>query len=288
MSTPLPLESVPEARTGAWRRAALGVVREPLFLFLVAGGTLFAIDHQLHPGDPQHHIVVTADVDEQARATFRAGRGRDPDAKELAVLRQVWIDNEVLYREGLAQQADKGDDMIRNRVIFKELLIVDAGVHLPAMDQPKLKAWFEAHRDKYDEPVRYTFQEGLPPASERNEAGIRAFVNMMNNNPPASIQADLRVFRGRPRSNLKDSYGEEFATTLDGMSAGSEWRAVQAKDGWHAIHLEEITPKVAADFATIQNVVMQDWKDETAAQMRTAEVRKMGSKYTVTVDAGKS
>ena len=33
----------------------------------------------------------------------------------------MWLDNEVLYREGLALQVDKGDPAIRERVIFKAL-----------------------------------------------------------------------------------------------------------------------------------------------------------------------
>ncbi|MEJ0099654.1 MAG: peptidylprolyl isomerase [Pseudomonadota bacterium] len=285
MSTPIPLDSAPVERPGALSNLFTNLLREPLVVFLVAGGLLFGIDHALHPTDSQHHIVVPADITAQAREGFRANRGRDPDAKELAGLRQVWIDNEVLYREGLAQQTDRGDDMIRDRVIFKKLLMVDAAVQLPQINDAQLRAWFEAHRDKYDEPMRYTFQEGLP--EDRTEAGIRALVTTLNNNTSGELKADLRVFRGRPVSNVVDSYGQDFAHALDQMSAGSEWRALQARDGWHAIRLEEMTPRKPADFAAIQQTVHQDWKEDTAAQQRTDEVRRLGRKYTVTVEPGK-
>ena len=86
----------------------------------------------------------------------------------------MWLDNEVLYREGLALRLDKGDTAIRERVIFKALSVVDAGIKLPPVDDAVLREWFEKNRAKYDEPARYDFQEAVL-AGERSEAAVRAF-----------------------------------------------------------------------------------------------------------------
>ena len=114
-------------RTGRWP----GWLREPLLHFVVLGALLFALDHWRagREADPRS-IVVGTEVDIEARQLFKASRGREPGAEELAALRQVWLDNEVLYREGLALQVDKGDKSIRERVIFKALSVVDANVKL--------------------------------------------------------------------------------------------------------------------------------------------------------------
>src|SRR5437762_3294826 len=140
MSTPLldihPSETIP-ARTVAAappRRAGpkLSWLREPLLHFVVLGGLLFGIDHFLvSRADDPHTIVVGADVDSEAIETFKAARGHEPNAEELSALRRVWLDNEVLYREGLALQVDKGDAAIRERVIFKALSVIDSNVKLP-------------------------------------------------------------------------------------------------------------------------------------------------------------
>src|SRR4029077_20656165 len=97
-------------------------------------------------------IVVGREVDDEAKQVFRASRGRDPNAAELMALRRVWLDNEILYREGIALQFDKGDAAIRERVIFKALSVVDANVKLPPVNDSVLRKWFDSHRDKYDEP----------------------------------------------------------------------------------------------------------------------------------------
>ena len=105
------------------------------------GGLLFAVDHVLvGRADDPRTIVVGAEVDSEAIETFKAARGRAPNEEELEALRRVWLDNEVLYREGLALQVDKGDTAIRERVIFKALSVVDSNVKLPPPDDKVLRA----------------------------------------------------------------------------------------------------------------------------------------------------
>ena len=65
----------------------------------------------------------------------------------------------MLYREGLALQVDKGDTAIRERVIFKALSVDRQQREAAAGDDDVLREWFEGHRDKYDEPARYDFEE---------------------------------------------------------------------------------------------------------------------------------
>ncbi|WP_202620220.1 hypothetical protein, partial [Escherichia coli] len=55
-------------------------IREPLLHFVALGGLLFAVDHFLIArSDDPRTIVVGAEVDKEARETFKSARGRDPD-----------------------------------------------------------------------------------------------------------------------------------------------------------------------------------------------------------------
>jgi len=287
MPSPLPTAAntataLPAAppRSARRRLAATGWLREPLLHFVVLGGLLFAVDHALvSRSDDPRTIVVGAEVDSQARQLFKASRGREPDAKELAALRAVWLDNEVLYREGLAMQVDRGDTAIRERVIFKALSVVDANMKPPAVDDTVLRTWFEAHRAKYDEPARYDFQEAVL-AGETAEAAVRAFVAALNAGTPGDAKAGLRVFKARPHDNLVQSYGAEFAKALEDAPPG-EWRALPARDGWRAMRLEAVTAPRPAAFDALKGVVLQDWTDATMAEQRSAAVRTLAQKYTV-------
>jgi hypothetical protein len=260
-------------------------MREPLLHFVVLGAVLFGIDHLISDtADDPSVIVVGAQVDREAIDVFKAARGREPNEEELYALRRVWLDNEVLYREGLAMQLDRGDKSIRERVIFKALSVVDANTKLPAYDDALLRKWFESRREKYDEPARYDFQEAVL-SGDRSEAALRAFATALNNGSSADADASLRVFNGRPHENVVHSYGDEFAKSLESSPVG-EWRVLKGKDGWRVMRLEAISEAKPANFENLRGVVLQDWTDATMAEQRSAAVRALAKKYTVRVEAG--
>jgi hypothetical protein len=249
------------------------------------GGLLFAVDHALvSKADDPRTIVVGADVDSEAKETFKAARGRDPNPQELEALHRVWLDNEVLYREGLALQVDKGDPAIRERVIFKALSVVDSNVKLPAVNDQVLRAWFEKHRDKYDEPARYDFEEAAL-SGDSSENAVRAFVKELSSGTPGDAKAGLRVFKGRPHANLLESYGPEFAKTLEESPTGV-WQALKTRDGWRAMRLNTVAPAKPAAFETVRGVVLQDWTDATASEQRSAAVHVLAKKYKIIYEAG--
>ena len=257
-----------------------GWLREPLLHFVVLGAVLFFADHLLvtRANDP-YTIVVDAAVDKEAIDVFKAARGQEPGKEELAALRQIWLDNEVLYREGLALQVDKGDPAIREKVIFKALSVVDASIKLPPTTEQVLRDWFAKHHEKYDEPARYDFQEAAL-VGDNDESAVRSFVTALNSGAPGDANAGLRVFKGRPHANLVQSYGEEFAKELDQSPIG-KWLAFHTRDGWRAVRLDAVTPAKPAVFEIMHGMVRQDWIDEAAAEKRTAAVRALAKKYKV-------
>jgi hypothetical protein len=282
MSTALPTSSIGIPTRSYRRLIAPAWLREPLLHFVVLGGLLFGIDHLIAGrADDPRTIVVDASVDKQALQLFKASRGREPSKEELYALRRVWLDNEVLYREGLALQLDKGDSSIRERVIFKALSVIDAGVKLPPFDDKLLRDWFERNRAKYDEPARYDFQEAVL-LGDKSESAARDFARALNAGTPGNAQAGLRVFNGRPHGNLVQSYGQDFAAALEAAPIG-EWRALPGRDGVRVMRLEAVTPPKSAAFEALRGVVLQDWTDATLAQQRSAAVHALTKKYTVKI-----
>ena len=283
MSTPLPTSPVGLGKPAAHSASLPNWLREPLLHFAVLGALLFAVDHVLvGRADDPRTIVVGKSVTDEAKTLFRQSRGRDPNPDELRALTERWIDNEVLYREGLALRVDQGDAMIRDRVIFKALMVVESGLKLPPVDDKTLREWFEKNRVRYDEPARYDFQEAVL-TGDTSEATVRAFVQSLNAGTPGDAKAGLRVFKGRPRANLVHSYGPEFAKALEESPAG-EWRALPSNAGLRAMRLDAITKPRPASFEALRNVVLPDWTDAAMAQLRTDAVRARGKKYAVTLE----
>ena len=258
-------------------------LREPLLHFVLLGGLIFGVDALLvDKKDDPRAIVYSQEADDDARRVFREARGRDPNPDELAALRRAWLDNEVLYREGLALQVDRGDAAIRERVIFKALSVVNTSVALPPFDDERLRAWFNMNRAKYEEPARFDFQEAVR-SGDVSEMMVRAFVAELNDGVPGDADARLRVFKGRPRTNLVHSYGPGFAEALEAAVPG-QWQALPTSSGWRAIQLETIALPEPASFERLRGVVLQDWTDATLAEQRSAAVRALSTKYRVKMD----
>lgn len=265
------------------RRAWTAWLREPLLHFVLLGATLFAVDHAINGGaDDARVIVVDAAVDQEALKVFREARGREPNEDELYALRRVWLDNEVLYREGLVLQMDKGDKAIKDRVIFKTLSMINAGIKRPPFDDALLRAWFEKNRIRYDEPARYDFEEAVLDG-DASEAAATAFAAALKAGTPGDAKAGLRVFKARPHPTIVQSYGPEFADTLAALPVG-QWRALRHGDGWRVLRLDAATPAKAASFEPLRGVVLQDWTDAVMAEQRTAAVRTLAKKYLVKVE----
>jgi hypothetical protein len=161
--------------------------------------------------------------------------------------------------------------------------VVDSNVKLPPIDDNGLRAWFEAHREKYDEPARYDFEEAAL-SSDSSEGAVRDFVKALNGGAPGDAKAGLRVFKGRPHKNLVESYGPEFASAIEAAGPGV-WQPLETREGWRAMKLDAKTPPKPAVFESIRGVVLQDWTDRAAAEQRTAAVRTLAKKYKIKYEA---
>jgi hypothetical protein len=257
-------------------------LREPLLHFVVLGALLFMIDFVVSGRtDDPNIIVVDESVDREAMRIFEEKKGREPNEDEIRALRQVWLDNEVLYREGLALQLDQGDPAIRDRVIFKSLSVVEAGLKLPSVDDAQLSRWFEENRARYDEPPRYDFEEAVI-SDDGSEGAARDLATALNHGTPGDAQAGLRVFRARPLPTIVQSYGSGFAEALETAPLG-EWQPLAHGDGWRVVRVTDRRPADAAKFEELRDVVRQDWADATMSELRTRAVRTLAEKYTVRV-----
>jgi hypothetical protein len=283
-SHPSATPPLPFPRLPWWRRA----LQEPLLHFVVLGALAFGADHLLftRQGDPRV-IEVPESAYQEARSLVAGGLQREASAADLKILIDRWIDNEVLYREGLALGLDKGDAAIRDRVIFKALSVAQAGLALPPYDESTLRAWFAAHRERYDTPARFDFLEAVVHG-DRSEDKLRAFVDSLNGRGSSDTESSLSVFKDRPRGNLEASYGVDFVAALERAKPAGEWQLLPSKAGPRVVRLQEVQPAVQATYESVGDRLLRDWKDETMAQMTTRAVRDMGRQYRIVRQEGGS
>lgn len=273
-------ESEPVTSTAStpWYKNLMG---DPLVHFLLLGGLLFALDRALleRRGDPRR-IEVPDTAYEEAKALFGDSLKREPTDRDLRLLIDRWIDNEVLYREGLRMGLDRGDSAIRDRVIFKALSVVQADLPDPSIEEGALRDWFEAHRDRYDTPARYDFLEA-EVSSDRSAVAMRRFVDSLNGRGSSDAQSSLNVFKDRPQPNIVQSYGEAFMAGLKAASPQGDWVLLESSTGPRVVRLLEVKPGVQADFSKLRADILKDWRNEAVSKVTTDAVRELASHYRI-------
>jgi hypothetical protein len=258
--------------------------QEPLLIFMVIAVLIFVGDYlmSLTKEDP-NAIVITPEIRQEARQIYTNSFKQEPSEKDMKILMDRWVDNEVLYREGVALGLDKGDSSIRERVIFKALSVTQAAISLPKLDEDSLQKWFKEHADKYDEPNLVHFHEAVPLGKTSAE-DLKIFVNALNGKGKSDVDSSLEIFKDRPRFTIVDGYGEGFTAALEKLPT-SGWHLLDSKAGSRIVSLISVKEGEKAEFEEVKAKVYADWKNQTGAELSTKAIRDMGKKYTI-IDHG--
>ncbi|MEL6186407.1 MAG: peptidylprolyl isomerase [Myxococcota bacterium] len=258
------------------------VLREPLLQFLILGFVLFILDRARPRGDDPHRIEVSENVYRELADVFESTHGREPTAIDLQPAVDSWLTNEVLYREGRSLQLDRGDDMIRERVIQKMRVMVHGGVVVPKPAEGELEAWFEARRERYAQPDLLSFalvEFGNDKAAAEAKA---AEVRRATAEGETLDAGGLRVigFTRRPRSNVEAMFGADFTKALEKLASG-EWTTLESRRGWHMVRMDEVLRGQTADFSRAKSQALKDWHQDTLNRQAWEAIEDVRGKYDI-------
>jgi peptidyl-prolyl cis-trans isomerase C len=166
------------ARLVRARHLTSSLLREPLVHFVVLGTALFLLYARVAP-EPAHEIVVPASLVQGLVRDAERRTGRTPTPAEAEAMVERWIDDEVRYREALALGLDRGDLIVRRRLVQKMDFLLAGSTPVPAPTDAELAAWLAAHPDQYAAPDRLSFEHVFaaarparaPDASQRRACG---------------------------------------------------------------------------------------------------------------------
>jgi len=255
-------------------------LKEPLLHFLVIGAAIFGVHAMIAPpAGKEKTIEVSPETYQSITELFESDRHRKPTKEELSRLVDVWVLNEVTYREALAQGLDRGDEMIRERIMQKMRLLVFGNVDIKDPTEADIKEWFESHRTRYDPPDTVSFFELTFPKEGEKEA--RAILEQINTgSEPEEVRLRAHVFADRPLNNVETTFGKDFLAALVKAPQG-EWQVVQSANGWHIVRLDGATTGTRTEIKDIETQLITDWKDDYARRMGISKLKDIAKSYTI-------
>ncbi|HZT04016.1 MAG TPA: peptidylprolyl isomerase [Steroidobacteraceae bacterium] len=299
----------PRARPGAWVAGALAglgrvlgpcarLLREPLLHFLAYGAILFLLGEHLHRSTDIYRIVVTPQRQIALAKQYAAQFGIQPDPALLRTIVAGWIHDEILYREGLALDLDRHDQVVRDRVVQKMKFVMEDVAPPVEPTTEQLETYYRAHTSRYALPATATFTHVF----FSTEGGQRNALLRAEHALAQLTRSDVHgrselgdPFPGRygysaaTRGRVESIFGkaplsdEVFAAPL-GRWVGP----IRSAYGVHLLYVYTRAPRTRETFTDALTAVRADYLTDAQKEANRAEFDSLASKFTVVQAAGSS
>jgi len=263
------------------------LLREPLLHFLLLGGVLFLIFGRGGSRPPAGaEIVVTAADIQRIAAGFSATWQRPPSENELQGAINDYIREEVLYRTGLSLGLDKDDTIVRRRIRQKMDFVLEDTVGTP--DDAELRAFFDAHADKFRVEPRISFRQVFLSLKRSNPEAEALLPQLIASGPNVEGAGDPlllpETFGLTPLSQIDAQFGEGIASELSKVAPGHWAGPLKSAYGFHLILVKAIEPSRLPPFDEVRDAVQREWFAARRAAVLDQQYQKLQAKYHVRVE----
>lgn len=245
------------------------MIREPIVHFVALGALLFAANALFAPKRRETKPAVVS-------TTIRV-------PKELAGDdRRKWVDEEVLYREGLARGLERDDPKIKQRVAANMQRVLEGQIVLPKPTDAELRAFFDATKNRWAKSELYDFTNVFVADSDPKRAGelLAQLSAGADPNGMGDTFSGGRRYRRRAEGDLREAFGQEFVAGLADQQQGS-WAIRRSRHGLHVVRIDAKSPAEAASFDTMRGEVEVAYDEKRRNERLAAAVADLRKKYAV-------
>lgn len=263
-------------------------LRDPLVVFALLGGGVFAADGWLAGRQTRPVVEITPGRVDQLRARWAAQWGREPTGSERRRLIDRAVDEEILFREAQRLGLDRGDAIVRRRLAQKmTFLLEDAGGAEP-LAEAEVAEYYARHAERYRRPGRTTFDHVFLSADRRTDPAGDAEALL------AALRADdggwrrlgdpfmlARAYADRSGREIAALFGSAFADAVSGLPVGG-WRGPLASTyGTHLVRVNGRTAARSPALAQVRERVAADLREDLRRERGRAAYRELRGRYEV-------
>ncbi len=254
--------------------------REPIVHFLAAAAVLFLYFVWVgEPADPASRTITVTREDRAAMALqWERTMQRPPTDAELDALVEIFLREEVLYREAIRLGLDRDDTVVRKRLANKMDYLAASMAETAAVSDDILIEWLAQYPERFAPDVRYSFDQMY--FAERAAAAAAL------TSAPTKVEAISlpSAFENASRSEVEGRLGRAFTATLDALQPGNKWVGPVASGfGWHVVRLRAREIGKSPTLAEIRSEVEADWRSSTEAERKKDAYELLRSGYRLTV-----
>jgi hypothetical protein len=138
------------------------ILKEPLFHFIFIGGLIFILYEFAGSKEyvPENNLIyVSWSTIESEMKQWENLMGRPPTEEEVGSFIDKYINDELLSREAISLGLDKGDIVIKRRLVQKIEFMRDDYFNIPEPTDEDLKIYLQDNNDNYTIPRQISFAQ---------------------------------------------------------------------------------------------------------------------------------
>ena len=233
-----------------------------ILIFLSIALFLYLVDWLLNNNDERMIYVSDNEIDFLI-STWNDQMQRPPNQEELKIIIDNYIQNEVLYREALTLNLDRGDIIVKRRLVQKlGFLKQEEGVIIP--NDRELKIFFDENRDGFRIPKRLSFDHTFFSKESRSFEEVKQY--LINKNIKGDPFLLGKNFSDKTIRQIQRDFGEKFAGVLDNLVNLESNLIIESIYGWHIVNVSNIENSYLPKFNSIKDKLLDSYllikKDE--------------------------
>jgi parvulin-like peptidyl-prolyl isomerase len=203
--------------------------------------------------------------------------------------------NEALFREAMALNLDKNDQVIRRRLIQKmDYLAQGFYDDLKPLIEADLQAYYSEHQQDYKKPASATFTHVFISSEARSVDEALSIAEALGSklnkeqvpfeNAPRYGDRFLynRNYVNRDDDEIGSHFGDGFQQQLFAYQVADKWQGpVQSNYGWHLILLVKSTPSYIPQFDEVASTVLADVQRQQQQEVKRLAIDGLIAKYKV-------
>ena len=280
-------------------RKVIAIIKdEPLIHFVIAGALVFFVQHfwfsVTEAENKAQEIVISRTDQNRLTEVWRMQWGRPPSDEELDRLLAAEIREQILYREALILGLDKGDTIIRRRLVQKFQYLNEDIVNLIEPSDRELIEYYDQNSKSYEVPAKVTFSHIYFSPDGAGDPYVRAHEELARLQTADSvpirapqrgddfpIQTDWSSAR---IDHLEREFGDSFAAALTELPLNAWQGPITSGLGVHLVYLTSRQKRTQPELGDVRDALLRDYlyaRKQIAAEHAYQEIR---SRYSITVE----
>ncbi len=270
------------------------IIKEPLFLFILAGVLLFftyqSFTNYLNRND--NVIIIQKSEITLIEKSFEKKFFRPPSPEEREALLQNLTKEMVLYKTALEMGLDKGDQVIKGRMVQKLTFLGNDLIKPPQPSEQDLVTFYEKHKQDYlsDEMITISHIFFDPDKREGN-----TLADAENALQVLSLKADFdgdlagygdafmlrNYYANKTELEIRKLFGTGFTESIFKLETGIWHGPVLSGYGSHLVYVHSHLKGENPAFADVREQIKIEWLADMQKKLNDSYIEGLMARYEI-------